>query len=305
MTSTASSASGPIHLKFIRSRLSSQLDFPSAWHNRCGSVKPARDRGLIPAAFCRMSVPDKREQGNRHASFDRRAPVRPATIWRGRYRSAASASSCSSRCSGLAWYFAATLFLIFAGMLLGVGAQRHDRTCSAASSAAATRAARDRLPGACRMLSGVVFLGGTTIAQQATVLSNTIKSQLTNVKSFLERYGVDTSYLRPRPAERLNRLRGNDDAGAAARPTICRAPARIASSGGAIVSQTFKVLLGTVSAVGNFFIVLFLGLAFAVQPSGLPRRPASSSRRPNIARARSPSSTASARRWSAGCSRSS
>src|SRR5205814_3636039 len=37
-------------------------------------------------------------------------------------------------------------------------------------------------------------------------------------------------------------------------------------SGGAILGQTFKVLLGTVSAVGNFFIVLFLGLAFAVQP---------------------------------------
>jgi predicted PurR-regulated permease PerM len=41
----------------------------------------------------------------------------------------------------------------------------------------------------------------------------------------------------------------------------------IASSGGAIVSQTLKLLLGTVSAVGNFFIVLFLGLAFAAQPS--------------------------------------
>jgi predicted PurR-regulated permease PerM len=41
----------------------------------------------------------------------------------------------------------------------------------------------------------------------------------------------------------------------------------LASSGGAIVSQTFKLLLGTVSAVGNFFIVLFLGLAFAAQPS--------------------------------------
>ena len=32
------------------------------------------------------------------------------------------------------------------------------------------------------LLSGVVFLGGTTIAQQASLLSNTIKSQLGNVK---------------------------------------------------------------------------------------------------------------------------
>ncbi len=41
----------------------------------------------------------------------------------------------------------------------------------------------------------------------------------------------------------------------------------LASGGGAIVTQTLKLLLGTVSAVGNFFIVLFLGLSFAAQPS--------------------------------------
>src|SRR6202000_2800283 len=57
-------------------------------------------------------------------------------------------------------------------------------------------------------------------------------------------------------------------------PAQAPAPARnlpsaseFASSGGAIVTQTFKLLLGTVSAVGNFFIVLFLGLTFAAQPS--------------------------------------
>ena len=44
-------------------------------------------------------------------------------------------------------------------------------------------------------LSGVVFLGGSTIAQQATVLSDTIKSQLVNVKAFLEQYGIDASYF--------------------------------------------------------------------------------------------------------------
>jgi predicted PurR-regulated permease PerM len=40
-----------------------------------------------------------------------------------------------------------------------------------------------------------------------------------------------------------------------------------ASSGGAIVSQTLKIILGAVGSLGNFFIVLFLGLAFAAQPS--------------------------------------
>ena len=93
------------------------------------------------------------------------------------------------------WYFAATLFLIFAGMLLGVALNALTNLLGRVV----------RLPHALRLaivclvlaglLSGVVFLGGSTIAQQATVLSDTIKSQLVNVKAFLEKNGIDTSYL--------------------------------------------------------------------------------------------------------------
>jgi predicted PurR-regulated permease PerM len=162
------------------------------------------------------------------------------------------------------WYFSATLFLIFAGMLLGV-----------ALNALTTMLGRVvKLPHALRLtivclvlaglLSGAVFLGGATIAQQATALSDTIKSQLVSVKAFLDRNGIDTSYFDI----------GNPSAsaassaavpGAATTHTLPSAGA-LASSGGAIVSQTLKLLLGTVSAVGNFFIVLFLGLTFAAQP---------------------------------------
>ncbi len=172
------------------------------------------------------------------------------------------------------WYFAATLFLIFAGMLLGVALNAMTHMLGTII----------RLPHALRltvvclvlagMLSGVVFLGGATIAKQTTVLSDTIKSQLVNVKAFLEKNGIDTSYLEL----------GNIGAAPAASSTL-EAPVApvtpaaptphnnlpsagaLASGGGAIVSQTLKVLLGTVSAVGNFFIVLFLGLAFAAQPA--------------------------------------
>ncbi|MFN5488090.1 MAG: AI-2E family transporter, partial [Bradyrhizobium sp.] len=94
-----------------------------------------------------------------------------------------------------AWQFAATLFLLFAGMLLGVGLNAMTTLLGRLTG----------LPHALRLaivclamaglLSGIVFLGGTTIAQQATVLSNTIKSQLGSVKEFLEQRGVDTSYL--------------------------------------------------------------------------------------------------------------
>lgn len=165
------------------------------------------------------------------------------------------------------WYFAATLFLIFAGILLGVALN--------AMSDLLERVVR--LPQAVRLtivclallavLSGIVFLGGTTIAQQATVLSNTIKSQLATVKTFLDSHGVDTSFFdfnsfsaAPSGAE------ASTTTPSAAIPHNLPSASAIASSGGAILGQTFKVVLGTVSAVGNFFIVLFLGLAFAVQP---------------------------------------
>jgi predicted PurR-regulated permease PerM len=164
------------------------------------------------------------------------------------------------------WQFAATLFLIFSGILLGVALNAMSNLLGRVV----------RLPHALRltivclavagMLSGIIFLGGATIAQQTTVLSNTLKSQLVNVKAFLERNGIDTSLF---------------DFGSLASPSESSAPATpnaapthnlpsagtIASSGGAIFSQSLKLILGTVSAVGNFFIVLFLGIAFATQPS--------------------------------------
>src|SRR5712675_1558073 len=93
------------------------------------------------------------------------------------------------------WTFAATLFLIFAGMLLGVALNAMTDLLGRAVRLAHSL----RLAIVCLvlagMLSGIVFLGGATIAQQATVLSNTIKSQLVNVKAFLERNGVDTSFF--------------------------------------------------------------------------------------------------------------
>ena len=125
------------------------------------------------------------------------------------------------------WYFAATLFLIFAGMLLGVALNAMTNLLGRVV----------KLPHALRltivclalagMLSGVIFLGGATIAQQATVLSNTIKSQLVNVKAFLERNGVDTSFF---DFGSLSVAVGSADAGGARRrhrPITFPAPARL------------------------------------------------------------------------------
>jgi predicted PurR-regulated permease PerM len=165
------------------------------------------------------------------------------------------------------WNFAATLSLIFAGMLLGVALTAMSNLLGELV----------RLPHPLRlvivclalavMLSGVVFLGGATIAQQATALSSTIKTQLVDVKAFLDKHGIDTSYFDLGNAAASSQDSSNGSTPAPSQPRNLPSASTLASSGGAIVSQTLKLLLGTVSAVGNFFIVLFLGLAFAAQPS--------------------------------------
>jgi predicted PurR-regulated permease PerM len=170
-----------------------------------------------------------------------------------------------------AWYFAATLFLIFAGILLGVALNAMSNLLGHVV----------RLPHALRLtivclvsaalLSGVVFLGGATIAQQAAVLSDTIKAQLVHVKSFLENKGIDTSYFDLGNAAAASSGSSPSATPGASAPHNLPGADALASSGSAIVSQTFRLLVGTIRAVGNFFIVLFLGLTFAAQP-GVYRR---------------------------------
>jgi predicted PurR-regulated permease PerM len=163
-----------------------------------------------------------------------------------------------------AWYFAATLLLIFTGILLGVGLNALTNTLGRYVGLPHPL----RLAIVCvvlaLLLAGVSYLGGATIADQASALSNTIKSQLVNVKAFLESHGIDTSFFDIGNATTPSSTEPSSSA-APSHPALPSAGA-LASSGGAIVSQTFKLLLGAISAVGNFFIVLFLGLAFAAQP---------------------------------------
>ncbi|MCP3470338.1 AI-2E family transporter [Bradyrhizobium sp. CCGUVB1N3] len=166
------------------------------------------------------------------------------------------------------WYFAATLLLIFTGMLLGVG-------LNALTNALGRHVGLPhpfRLAIVCivlaAMLAGIAYLGGATIAEQASALSNTIKSQLVTVKAFLESHGIDTSFFDIGNASSANATPSGSETAPSASPPHAGLPGAgaLASSGGAIVSQTLKLLLGTISAVGNFFIVLFLGFAFAAQP---------------------------------------
>jgi predicted PurR-regulated permease PerM len=165
------------------------------------------------------------------------------------------------------WYFASTLFLIFAGVLLGVALYAMSNLLGRVTELPHWL----RLAAIClvllAVLSGVIFLGGATIARQATALSGTIKSQVVNVKTFLEKYGVDTSYLDFGNLTAPPAGPSTSEAPAAAPQHNLPSASTLASSGGAILGQTLKIVLGTVGAVGNFFILLFLGLCFAAQPA--------------------------------------
>lgn len=173
------------------------------------------------------------------------------------------------------WHFAGTLFLIFAGILFGVFL--NALTELAGKMVGGPHGARLAL--VCVLLAamfvGVAVLGGSTIAQQATALSGTIKTQIVNVKTFLEHQGIDTSFMELNAAVNAANTANAGSTAAetqpAPQPRNLPSAGEIASGGGAIVSQTLKLILGTIGAVGNFFIVLFLGLAFAAQP-GVYRR---------------------------------
>ena len=169
----------------------------------------------------------------------------------------------------LAWYSAATLLMLFAGVLFGVFLTAMADLLRRVFGGNQTL----RLVIVCVMftglLSGVVVLGGATIAQQATALSSTLRAQLGNARDFLEKQGVDTSFLN------VGAKTASTENGATPIPAPSASPSRgpklpdastIASGTGAIVSQTIRILVRVFEGVGNFFIVIFLGLLLAAQP---------------------------------------
>ena len=165
----------------------------------------------------------------------------------------------------LAWHSAATLFLLFAGILFGVFLNAMTNLLRRVIGGNHTLG----LVVVCMLftgiLSGVVVLGGATIAQQVTALSSTIRSQVGHVKGYLEDHGIDTSFLN------LGSGSATSNANGTSSPTPSRGPklpdaGTIASGTGAIVSQTFRIISGIFEGVGNFFVVIFLGLLLAAQP---------------------------------------
>ncbi|MGO4715635.1 AI-2E family transporter [Bradyrhizobium sp. 2TAF24] len=164
----------------------------------------------------------------------------------------------------LVWYAAATLFLIFAGILFGVFLNALSHLLGRLIGGPYLL----RLALVCALLTGiissVVVLGGATIAQQASALTTTIRSQVGTVKSFLDQHGIDTSFLDPATALGPSTTPATDST-PRTKPELPSA-GTIASGTTAVLGQTAKLLLGVFGTVGNIFVVVLLGVMLALQP---------------------------------------
>jgi predicted PurR-regulated permease PerM len=161
----------------------------------------------------------------------------------------------------VAWYSASTILLLFSGVLFGVFLVALSDLLGRLIGGSDVL----RLVLVCLFLTGlfstVIVLGGATIAQQATALSTTIRSQVGTVKTFLEERGVDTSFLT------FGQTSTNTDAPHNT-PNLSNLPSAgaIASGTSAIVSQTWKFVSGLIETLGNVFIIILLGVLLAAQP---------------------------------------
>lgn len=156
----------------------------------------------------------------------------------------------------LVWYASATLFLLFAGVLFGVFLSALSDLLKRLIGGGDAL----RLAIVCVVfvvaLAAFLVLYGATIAEQATLLTATVKSQISTVKDFLDRHGVDTSFLE------LGSLSTADTSTSQHLPNA----GALASGTSTVLSQSLKILAGLFSTVGNIFIVVLLGVLLAAQP---------------------------------------
>lgn len=165
----------------------------------------------------------------------------------------------------IAWYSAATLFLLFSGILFGVFLTALSNQLGRLVPLGQVT----RLILVCVFLTGlfstVLYLGGATIAEQAQALNTTLRSQVDNVKAFAEKHGVDTSVFN------FNAVAGSSGAES---PTMQKSSglpnlpsaSTIASGTSAILAQTWKIASALFDVFGNIFVIVLLGLLLAAQP---------------------------------------
>ncbi|TXM65557.1 AI-2E family transporter [Methylobacterium sp. WL120] len=211
----------------------------------------------------------------------------PVGPWRGTLPLAASGIAVVSFVAflALAWMSVGTLFLVFAGVLLGVFLDGLTRglghllplprglRLTIASLAVAAAAI------------GLIGFGGATVVQQGRDLGQTIKGQAGTVTEWLSSYGIDLPMLEPgggsddkgqngtgqsgpgkdeKPAPKDDDKKPGGLAGLAS--GAIKSPSSLLSDAGNVLGPAATVLVGLFSALGNVLVIVFLGLSFAADP---------------------------------------
>jgi predicted PurR-regulated permease PerM len=166
----------------------------------------------------------------------------------------------------LAWYASSVIFLLFAGVLFSI--VLNALTDLLGKAIGGPHALRLVIVGVClaAFIVTIIDLGGTTIAQQASVLSGTIKSQIDVLKTFLDQHGVDTSLFDLGNASSTAPRAANAANSSASSSGSIQSAGSLAGSAGAILGPSIAILLSVFQGFAHVFIVMFLGVLLAAQP---------------------------------------
>ncbi|MEH3117834.1 MAG: AI-2E family transporter [Methylorubrum populi] len=184
----------------------------------------------------------------------------------------------------LAWTAAATLLLIFAGVLFAVFLDGLTRGLGHVLPIPRGF----RLALACLALAALAFglsaFGGATVASQARDLGTTVRQQSETVRDWLKQRGIEIDLSQGAPAVSQGGGQGTgpgagDDAGqsedgksrkesglAGLASGALKSPGSLLSDAGSVLGPAATVVIALFDALGNVLVIVFLGVAIAVDP---------------------------------------
>ncbi|MCP1547465.1 MULTISPECIES: AI-2E family transporter [Methylorubrum] len=171
----------------------------------------------------------------------------------------------------LAWTAAATLLLIFSGILFAVFLDGLTRGLGYVLPIGRGW----RLTLVCLVLAalavGLSAFGGATVASQARDLGATVRQQSETVRDWLKERGVEIDLSQGAPAGAGQGGEGKDKNGkegglAGLASGALKSPGSLLSDAGSVLGPAASVVLALFNALGNVLVIVFLGVAIAADP---------------------------------------
>jgi predicted PurR-regulated permease PerM len=184
----------------------------------------------------------------------------------------------------LAWTAAATLLLIFSGILFAVFLDGLTRGLGYVLPIGRGW----RLALACLVLAalafGLVAFGGATMASQARDLGTTVRQQSETVRDWLKERGIEIDLSQGAPAGQEASQAGGQGAGQGAggegeegkdqkqgglaglASGALKSPGSLLSDAGSVLGPAATVVIALFNALGNILVIVFLGIAIAADP---------------------------------------